>query len=132
MGWKIGKMMTGFISTCGPSRSPLQPARHRSNATSSANASSGYLVEAAALMNFLLSDEQTQIVDSLHDLLTEQMPVSRFRPPAPQIGNSDQTFWPQLGELGFLGIGLPQEHGGIGLSAAQGMLAFPGFSLPPL
>ena len=70
-------------------------------------------------MNFLLSDEQTQIVDSLHDLLTERMPVSRFRPPAPQIGNSDQAFWPQLGELGFLGIGLPEEHGGIGLSAAE-------------
>jgi alkylation response protein AidB-like acyl-CoA dehydrogenase len=75
-------------------------------------------------MNFLLSDEQTQIVDSLHDLLTGQMPVSRFRPPAPQIGNSDQAFWPQLGELGFLGIGLPEEHGGIGLSAAEEMLAY--------
>jgi alkylation response protein AidB-like acyl-CoA dehydrogenase len=75
-------------------------------------------------MNFLLSDEQTQIVDSLHDLLTERMPVSRFRPPAPQIGNSDQAFWPQLGELGFLGIGLPEAHGGIGLSAAEEMLAY--------
>src|SRR3984893_6126867 len=122
MGWKIGRMMTGFIFTCGPSRSPLRPAHHRSNATSSANASSGYPVEAAALMNFLLSDEQTRIVDSLHDLLTEQMPVSRFRPPAPQIGNSDQAFWRQLGELGFLGIGIPGEHGGIGLSAAEEML----------
>src|SRR5260370_561094 len=124
MGWKIGKMMTGFISTCGPSRSPLQPVRHRSNATSSANAFSGYLVEPAAPMNFLLSDEQTQIVDSLHDLLTEQMPVTRFRPPALQVGNTDQVFWPRLGELGFLGIGLPEEHGGIGLSAAEEMLAY--------
>src|SRR5712671_105669 len=114
MAWKTGPMMTGSISTCGPSRSPLQRARHRSNATSSANASWGYPVEAAAFMNFLLSDEQTQIVDSLQDLLTGQMPVSRLRPPAPQIGNSDQAFWPQLGELGFLGIGLPEGHGGIG------------------
>ena len=75
-------------------------------------------------MNFLLSDEQTQIVDSLHDLLTGRMPVSRLRPPAPQIGNSDQAFWPQLGELGFLGIGIPEEQGGIGLSAAEQMLAY--------
>jgi len=75
-------------------------------------------------MNFLLSEEQTQIVDSLRDLLTDQMPVSRFRPPAPQIGNSDQAFWPQLGELGFLGIALREEEGGIGLTAAEQMLAY--------
>src|SRR5260370_29208247 len=110
MGWKIGKTMTGSISTCAPSQSPLQPARHRSNATSSANASSGYPVEAAALMNLLLSDEQTRIVDSLHDLLPEQMPVARLRPPAPQIGNPDPAFWPQLGEVRLLGIGLAGEH----------------------
>jgi alkylation response protein AidB-like acyl-CoA dehydrogenase len=75
-------------------------------------------------MNFLLSDEQAQIVDSLHDLLTDQMPVSRFRPPAPQIGNSDLAFWPRLGESGFLGMGLSEEHGGSGLSAAEEMLAY--------
>jgi alkylation response protein AidB-like acyl-CoA dehydrogenase len=75
-------------------------------------------------MNFLLSDEQTQIVDSLHHLLTDQMPVSRFRPPAPQIGNSDQAFWPRLGELGFLGIALAEADGGIGFTAAEEMLAY--------
>ena len=75
-------------------------------------------------MNFLLSEEQTQVVDSLRDLLVDQMPVARFRPPAAQIGNSDQAFWPRLGELGFLGIALPESDGGIGLTAAEEMLAY--------
>jgi len=38
-------------------------------------------------MNLLLSDEQTQIIDSLRAFLRDRVPVSRFRPPAPQIGN---------------------------------------------
>ena len=75
-------------------------------------------------MNFLLSEEQTQVVDSLRHLLVDQMPVARFRPPAPQVGNSDQAFWPRLGELGFLGIALPESDGGIGLTAAEEMLAY--------
>jgi alkylation response protein AidB-like acyl-CoA dehydrogenase len=75
-------------------------------------------------MNFLLSQEQTQIVDSLRELLLEQMPVARFRPPAPQVGNRDQQFWPQLAELGFLGISLAEESGGTGLGAAEEMLVY--------
>jgi alkylation response protein AidB-like acyl-CoA dehydrogenase len=75
-------------------------------------------------MNFLLSEEQTQVVDTLRDLLADQMPVARFRPPAPRIGNSDQAFWPRLGELGFLGIALPESDGGIGFTAAEEMLAY--------
>jgi alkylation response protein AidB-like acyl-CoA dehydrogenase len=75
-------------------------------------------------MNLLLSGEQTQIVDSLKDFLIDRAPVSRFRPPAPQIGNSDEQFWPQLGELGFLGISLSESQGGIGFTAAEEMLAY--------
>ena len=50
-------------------------------------------------MNLLLSDEQTQIVDSLKAFLRDRAPVSRFRPPAPQIGNADHALWPQLADL---------------------------------
>ena len=75
-------------------------------------------------MNFLLSDEQTQIVDSLASFLNDRAPVSRFRPPAPQIGNADRAFWPQVGELGFLGIALSESQGGIGFGATEEMLAY--------
>jgi alkylation response protein AidB-like acyl-CoA dehydrogenase len=75
-------------------------------------------------MNLLLSGEQTQIVDSLKDFLADRLPVSRFRPPAPQIGNADACCWAQLGDLGFLGIGLREQQGGIGFTAAEEMLAY--------
>ncbi len=75
-------------------------------------------------MNFLPSDEQIQIIDTLSGFLTDRAPVSRFRPPAPQIGNADREVWPQLGELGFLGIALPESAGGIGFGAAEEMLAY--------
>jgi alkylation response protein AidB-like acyl-CoA dehydrogenase len=75
-------------------------------------------------MNLLLSDEQIQIVDSLKSFLLDRASLSRLRPPAPQIGNADHELWPQLAELGFLGISLPEEQGGIGFTAAEEMLAY--------
>ncbi|MGX7000403.1 acyl-CoA dehydrogenase family protein [Caballeronia sp. KNU42] len=75
-------------------------------------------------MNLLLSEDQVQIVDTLKHFLSEQAPVSRFRPPASQIGNQDHLIWPHLAELGFLGIALPEQSGGIGLSGAEEMAAY--------
>lgn len=74
-------------------------------------------------MNLLPSADQTEIIDTLRAFLSEQAPVARFRPPAPQIGNLDHQYWPRLGELGFLGVAIGEDQGGIGLSAAEDMLA---------
>ena len=78
-------------------------------------------------MNLLLSDEQTQIVDSLKVFLRDRAPVSRFRPPAAQIGNTDHEYWPQLAELGFLGISIPEEQGGalVGGNGGEGIFDYP-------
>src|SRR5690606_24542868 len=75
-------------------------------------------------MNFLLSEDQTRIVDTLRDFLSAEAPVTRCRPPAPQSGNADQRLWPALGELGYFGIALSEDHGGIGLGAAEEMLVY--------
>ena len=75
-------------------------------------------------MNLLLSEDQVQIVDTLKHFLSEEAPVARFRPPAPQIGNQDHLLWPHLAELGFLGISIPEESGGIGLSGAEEMVVY--------
>ena len=63
-------------------------------------------------MNLLLGDDQTAIVDAIRGFLAETAPVSRFRPPAPQVGNADGELWPLLGEMGFLGLALPAEAAG--------------------
>jgi len=74
-------------------------------------------------LNLLPTADQSEIADAVRDFLSEQAPVSRFRPPCAQIGNDDQRFLPSLGELGFLGIAIAEAQGGIGLSAAEEMLA---------
>jgi alkylation response protein AidB-like acyl-CoA dehydrogenase len=74
-------------------------------------------------MDLLLSEEQTAIVDAIRGFLDEAAPVARLRPPAPQVGNDDAALWPRLGEMGFLGLALPTEAGGSGLSVAEEALA---------
>lgn len=74
-------------------------------------------------MDLLPSDEQTQIVDSIKAFLVGEAPVDRLREFG-AIGNPDAALWPKLGELGFIGIGVDESVGGIGLTAAEEMLIF--------
>lgn len=74
-------------------------------------------------MDLLPSDDQTQIVDTIKSFLAGEAPVDRLREHG-AIGNPDAALWPKLGELGFLGLGLAEELGGIGLSASEEMLVF--------
>jgi len=77
-------------------------------------------------MDLLPSAEQQQIVDTIKDFLVNEASVDRLREFG-AIGNPDAKFWPQLGELGFFGLGLPEDKGGVGLSAAEEMLVFQQF-----
>lgn len=74
-------------------------------------------------MDLLPSADQSQIVDTLRDFLATQAPVDRLRAHG-AIGNPDAGLWPQLGELGFLGVTLEEDSGGIGLGCAEEMLVF--------
>lgn len=77
-------------------------------------------------MDLLPSDDQQQIVDTIKDFLANEAPVDRLRAFG-AIGNSDHALWPQLGALGFFSLGLPEDKGGVGLTAAEEMLAFQQF-----
>lgn len=77
-------------------------------------------------MDLLPSDEQQQVVDTIKDFLRNEAPVDRLREHG-AIGNPDERLWPLLGELGFFSLGLPEEKGGVGLSAAEEMLVFQQF-----
>ncbi len=77
-------------------------------------------------MDLLPSDDQQQIVDTLKNFLINEAPVDRLRAFG-AIGNPDSRLWPKIGELGFFSLGLPEDKGGVGLSAAEEMLAFQQF-----
>lgn len=74
-------------------------------------------------MDLLPSDDQIQIVDTIKAFLAGEAPVDRLREHG-AIGNPDAALWPKLGALGFLGLGIAEEHGGVGLTPSEEMLVF--------
>jgi len=74
-------------------------------------------------MDLLPNDEQTAIVDAVKEFLAGEAPVDRLRAHG-EIGNPDSALWPRLGELGFLGLGIAEDQGGAGLTAAEEVLTF--------
>lgn len=76
-------------------------------------------------MNLLPTAEQQQIIDTIRGFLGSVAPVERLRPDKfGQIGNPDAALWPQLAGMGFLGLGLAERHGGIGLTAIEEALVY--------
>lgn len=81
-------------------------------------------------MWFSLTDDQIQLRDAVRDALTDACPPSRVRAAA----TPDPALWALLADLGALGLELPEEHGGMGLSAVEacavaaecGRVALPG------
>ncbi len=65
-------------------------------------------------MDFTLSDDQNMLVDTVTNFTKKESPVDRVRKiRATDIG-WDRKVWRHMGELGWLGVALPENVGGIG------------------
>ena len=69
-------------------------------------------------MNFDLDDEQRAIKDTARELLASRFKLERVRELA-EAGAYDDAVWKEVGELGWPGIAVPEEHGGQGLGAIE-------------
>lgn len=67
-------------------------------------------------MNFDLSDEQKMLAEQARGLLAERVPYDRLRTLIDAGAEWDEPLWRELGEMGFLGANIPEEHGGLGLA----------------
>jgi alkylation response protein AidB-like acyl-CoA dehydrogenase len=65
------------------------------------------------------SAEQQQIVDSVVDVLRSRLSVDRLRNSVEPPGAGEQADWGLFAELGWFGIGLPEEAGGIGYTVLE-------------
>jgi alkylation response protein AidB-like acyl-CoA dehydrogenase len=65
-------------------------------------------------MNFDLSDEQRLLVDTVASFARKQSPVSRLRALRADPIGWTREIWKQLGDLGILGLSLPEAAGGAG------------------
>jgi alkylation response protein AidB-like acyl-CoA dehydrogenase len=69
-------------------------------------------------MDFDLTDEQREIKQTARALLAERSSFEHVRTAA-EGGGYDESLWRELRTLGWTGIGIPEEHGGIGLGTVE-------------
>lgn len=64
-------------------------------------------------MDYQISEKQKMLVQGLRDLLTKEFPKDYFRK---LLENEEWPWEPmkKLGELGYIALGVPTEHGGLG------------------
>jgi len=65
-------------------------------------------------MNFDLTEEQQILVDSVAKFVKNDSPVERFRKLRESERGWDAETWARMGEMGWLGVPFPEEHGGFG------------------
>ncbi len=66
-------------------------------------------------MNFEFSDEQRQLGESARRFLEAKCPPAAVRAILEGSEPYDKALWKGLAEMGFLGIVIPEAHGGLGL-----------------
>jgi len=78
-------------------------------------------------MNFTLSEEQQLLKDSVERFVRESYALDARRAlAASESGYSEQN-WRQMAELGWLGVTVPEAHGGIGGGAVETMVLMEAF-----
>jgi len=66
-------------------------------------------------MDVQFSEEQDLLRESARDFLARECPLARVRELMEEPRGDSADFWKKLAELGWLGLTLPEEHGGAGL-----------------
>ena len=71
-------------------------------------------------MDFDFSDDQKSLKSEARRFLEARCPVSVVRGVLDDDAKTyDATLWQAVGEQGWLGAGIPEEHGGLGLGGAE-------------
>ncbi|UJA21305.1 acyl-CoA/acyl-ACP dehydrogenase [Thermoleophilia bacterium SCSIO 60948] len=69
-------------------------------------------------MDFDLNDEQREIKNTARELLAARLGPARVRELA-EAGDYDDGVWGEISELGWPGIAIGEEHGGLGLGLVE-------------
>jgi alkylation response protein AidB-like acyl-CoA dehydrogenase len=65
-------------------------------------------------VNFELSEEQEMLREASRDLLSDRAPITHVRAWADRAKDVDPEVWRLTADLGWPGLGLPEEYGGAG------------------
>ena len=75
-------------------------------------------------MDLDFSEEQNMLRDMVRGLVSEYAPIEVVREMEDDANGCPAELWKQLGELGLLGILIPEEHGGAGQSLLEAALLY--------
>jgi alkylation response protein AidB-like acyl-CoA dehydrogenase len=75
-------------------------------------------------MEFALATDQEQLQREARTFLEDRYPIERVVELAESDAGWDPFSWPELAELGWLGVTVPEERGGIGLSFVEQAILF--------
>ena len=78
-------------------------------------------------MDLKFNEEQEILRETLRSLLEEHAPISVVREMEDDPVGFPREMWKELGELGMLGITIPEEFGGAGLSALENVVLYEEF-----
>jgi alkylation response protein AidB-like acyl-CoA dehydrogenase len=77
-------------------------------------------------MDFNLSDEQRQLKDSVERFVRDQYAFDKWRKTVTTEAGFREENWQQMAELGWLGVAVPEDFGGLGGSAIDTMVIMEG------
>ncbi|MEQ8485900.1 MAG: acyl-CoA dehydrogenase family protein [Pseudomonadales bacterium] len=66
-------------------------------------------------MNFGFTEEQNLLRDQVRRFMTDALAMPKVREVMARDDGFDRDLWRQVGELGWLGLIVPEAHGGLGL-----------------
>ena len=75
-------------------------------------------------MDFAFSDEQQELQRHARSYLAERFQAERVAELADSDAGWDPGSWAELAELGWLGVSVPEEHGGAGLGFVEEAILF--------
>ena len=70
-------------------------------------------------MDFAFNDEQQELRAQARSYLAERFPPERVAQLADSVQGWDPGSWREFAELGWLGVSVPEEHGGAGLGFVE-------------
>jgi alkylation response protein AidB-like acyl-CoA dehydrogenase len=86
-------------------------------------------------MNFGFTEEQSLLREQVERFIKEACPMPKVREIAASESRFDSALWQQIADLGWLGLTIPEAHGGLGLkwidltvvleAAAEGLCPLP-------
>ena len=66
-------------------------------------------------MNFGFTEEQELLRAEVRKFLDQNAPLEQVRKMAESPDGFDRALWARMAELGWVGLTVPEEHGGVGL-----------------